>query len=60
MQNFNKHTKEDVIQKLLDTVHDKLDTELTMEDIDWAAVTLNRIKDYEMKDKDLIVNGKDF
>lgn len=51
-------TKDEVIQKLLDTVHDKLDTELSMEDIDWAAVTLNRIKDYEMKDKDLVLQGK--
>lgn len=49
--------REELVQKILDTVHRKLDTELSMEDLDWAAVTLNRIKDYEMKGTE-IITGK--
>lgn len=52
------HTEDEVVQKIIDTVYEKLDGEMTVEDIDWAAMTMLRVKEHRGSKE--IIKGNHF
>lgn len=54
MQNSSR----EIAQKIKDTLMEKLDKEVTFDDLDYAALTLLRLKEHDGDDK--IIKGKEF
>ena len=53
-----KNSSQEIAQKIKDTLMDKLSNEVTFDDLDYAALTLLRLKEHD-GDKE-IIRGKVF